>query len=102
MNHLSKPVYAVFLAVACGLLLYGAVLRYPLRTDLALPQLKGALLLVHGAQDRLINPEHCVRLQALARQAQCVVLAGAAHNDLQEFPTYTDALAAAFKTLPAQ
>lgn len=80
----------------------GALLRYPLRTDLALPQLKGPLLMVHGAQDRLIAPENSARLLALApgaHPAQRVLVAGAGHNDLQESPAYGDALMAALDAL---
>jgi uncharacterized protein len=43
-----------------------AVLRYPLRTDLVLPQVQGPVLLAHGAQDGLIPPAHSLALQKLA------------------------------------
>ncbi len=76
-----------------------ALLRYPLRTDQLLPQLKGPLLLVHGARDRLIEPSHSARLQALVPHAQRVVLDGAAHNDLQDFAAYGEALTAALAVL---
>lgn len=73
----------------------GAVLRYPLRTDLVLPRLRGQVLLVHGERDTLIEPAHSVRLQALLPRARHVVVAGASHNDLQRFPAYSEALATA-------
>lgn len=76
----------------------GALLRYPLRTDLALPQLQGDVLLVHGAQDTLIAPHHSARLQALLPRATRVVVQGAGHNDLQEFPAYGQALTEALVT----
>ncbi len=78
----------------------GALLRYPLRTDLALAQLQGPVLLLHGDKDNLIKAEHSARLQALLPSARRVLVAGAAHNDLQDFPAYTDALAAALTALP--
>jgi uncharacterized protein len=81
------------------------LLRYPLRTDQWLPQLRGAVLLVHGDQDRLIEPSHSLRLKALRPASRLVLVPGAGHNDLQQFPAYSDALAdalaAALDSAPA-
>ena len=77
------------------------LLRYPLRTDQWLPQLRGTVLLVHGDQDRLIEPNHSQRLQALRPASQLVHVPGAGHNDLQQFPAYSDALAAALESVLA-
>ncbi len=71
-----------------------AVLRYPLRTDLALARVKSPLLFLHGAQDTLIAPAHSQRMLLVAPQAERVLIEGAGHNDLQQFPAYLDALAA--------
>jgi uncharacterized protein len=73
------------------------VLRYPLRTDLALPRLQGAVLLVHGGQDSLIAPWHSEKLLSLAPQATRVLLPEAGHNDLQRHAAYNEALARALK-----
>lgn len=81
----------------------GAVLRYPLRTDSELTRVRGEVLLLHGERDTLIDPSHSHRLLALMEQtrqqagqpARLVTVAGAGHNDLQRFPAYTEALAAA-------
>jgi uncharacterized protein len=70
-----------------------ALLRYPLRTDDAVARIKSPLLLVHGEQDTLIEPKHSERLQQLAPHAERVLIKGAGHNDLQQFPAYLDALA---------
>ena len=72
-----------------------AVLRYPLRTDLALAQVRGPVLLAHGASDTLIAPEHSRRLQAAAPQARLLLVPGAGHGDIHQFPAYLDGLAAA-------
>ena len=72
-----------------------ALLRYPLRTDQALPHIRGELLLVHGDQDRLIPPAHSQALLRLAPNTQAARLAivpGAAHNNLQKFPVYREQL----------
>jgi pimeloyl-ACP methyl ester carboxylesterase len=73
----------------------GAVLRYPLRTDQALAQVRGPVLLVHGASDTLIAPGHSRRLQAVSPQARLLLVPGAGHGDLHDFPAYLDGLAAA-------
>lgn len=65
-----------------------ALLRYPLRTDLALPQLRGPLLLAHGEKDTLIPPAHSQKLQKLAPQAKLTLVPDAGHNDLQRFDAY--------------
>lgn len=75
-----------------------ALLRYPLRTDLAVARLRGRLLLLHGDQDTVIGPHHSERLQALATSAAHVALVrvlGAGHNDLQMFDAYLGGLRAA-------
>ena len=75
-----------------------ALLRYPMRSDLALAamDLKSiggelaprAVLLLHGDQDQLIPPENSQRLAALHASIKLKVIRGAAHNDLQDFPDY--------------
>ena len=70
-------------------------LRYPLRTDLALPQVRGPVLLAHGGQDTLIAASHSERLRALSPQAELLLVGGAGHGDIQDFPVYLDRLAAA-------
>ena len=80
----------------------GAVLRYPLRTDLALPQIRGPVQLIHGDQDALIPIQHSRALLPLGGpQVSLHPIAGAAHNDLQEFPAYRAALKAALQTAAA-
>jgi pimeloyl-ACP methyl ester carboxylesterase len=70
-------------------------MRYPLRTDLALPQLRGLVLLLHGGRDTLIPPGHSARLLALAPQARRVLLPDAGHNDIDQHPAYRQAVLSA-------
>jgi pimeloyl-ACP methyl ester carboxylesterase len=70
-----------------------ALLRYPLRTDAALARVKSAVFLMHGEQDALIDPSHSERLLRSAPQAERVLIRGAGHNDLQQFPAYLESLA---------
>ena len=74
-----------------------AIVRYPLRTDQALPRVAGPLLLIHGERDELIPPSHSQRLAALAAQARLVIVPGAGHNDIDATPQYRDELAAALR-----
>ena len=68
----------------------GALLRYPLDTGSHLPGIAGPVLLVHGDADRLIALRHSQRLQQVLPSARLLVVPGAGHNDLQEFPLYRD------------
>ena len=72
---------------------------YAVTALLALPQLQGQVLLLHGERDTLIAPSHSLRLLALLPSARRVLVAGAAHNDLQDFAGYGDALAKALAAL---
>ena len=72
----------------------GAVLRYPLRTDEALPRVQGRVLLVHGRRDTLIPPAHSERLQALQPRAEMLWVPEAGHGDIHDHATYLDGLAA--------
>lgn len=75
----------------------GAVLRYPLRTDLALGRVKGQVLLLHGERDTLIPPAHSVALQALAPQAQLLRVPESGHNDIHQHPAYLEGLMRALR-----
>ncbi|HEX4586219.1 MAG TPA: alpha/beta fold hydrolase [Burkholderiaceae bacterium] len=80
-------------------LLPGFLLRYPLMTFQDIGRIEGPVLLIHGDLDPLIPLDHSVRLQAAARNAQLVRIAGGAHNDLQDFDLYRHAIAAALARL---
>lgn len=69
------------------------LLRYPLRTWLDVGRIEGPVLLIHGDRDELIPPDHSQRLARVARSAREIVIAGAAHNDLQDFDSYRQAVA---------
>jgi uncharacterized protein len=68
------------------------VLRYPLRTDLHLPEVRGPVWLIHGERDTSIPAHHSQGLQALAPGAKLLLIDGAGHNDLQNFDAYRQAL----------
>ena len=72
----------------------GAVLRYPLRTDEALPRVQGRVLLAHGGRDTLIPPAHSERLLALQPRAEMLWVPEAGHGDIHDHAIYLDGLAA--------
>lgn len=75
------------------------VLRYPMRTDTAVPRLDQPLLLMHGDRDGLIPFAHAEWLAAHAQQARLVRIEGAAHADVHQFARYRETLAAALAGL---
>lgn len=75
------------------------LLRYPMRTDQLLGQIRSPLLLIHGTLDALIAPRHTDTLKTLAPHATLVHITGAAHNDVQDFDTYLDVYARALAAL---
>lgn len=78
-----------------------ALLRYPLRTEDDVARIASPLVLVHGLRDALIAPAHSEALLARAPQAQLLRVAGAGHNDLQEFEDYRQGLARALAATAA-
>jgi uncharacterized protein len=73
----------------------GWVLKYPLRTDAIIGDIKSPILLIHGSEDKLIPLSHSERLKALARSpVELLVVPGAGHSDIHKFPVYLDGLAA--------
>jgi len=72
----------------------GWILKYPLRTDTIIGDVKSPILLIHGSDDKLIPLAHSQRLEALARSpVELLVVPGAGHNDIHKFPVYLDGLA---------
>lgn len=76
-----------------------ALLRYPLRTDLDVAQVKVPVLILHGDEDEVFSMSHAERLQALSPGAQLVKVPGAHHGDIHQFPVYTEGLAARLREL---
>jgi uncharacterized protein len=71
------------------------ILKYPMRIDAVIGEVKSPILLIHGSDDTLIPLAHSERLKALARSpAELLVVPGAGHNDIHKFPVYLDGLAA--------
>jgi pimeloyl-ACP methyl ester carboxylesterase len=71
----------------------GALLRYPMRTDLWLPRVTMPVLMLHGESDDVIGIDHAERLSALHPPAELVRLPGTGHNDVHRSMRYLDALA---------
>ena len=67
--------------------------RYPMRTDLWLPEIKRPVVIAHGDKDTLIPIGHGEKLQKLRGATEMMVINGAGHNDIHQFPSYLDGLA---------
>jgi len=76
-----------------------ALLRYPLETDKLLPGINAPILLIHGTQDRTIPIDESEQLLKLNPRAKLVVIPGAGHSDIHDFPLYTNTLKQALEAL---
>jgi uncharacterized protein len=67
----------------------GALLKYPLRTDLWIGDVGCPVYLFHGTSDDLIPHGASQRLAALVRtEHQLITIVGGGHNDLSNFEQY--------------
>ena len=77
------------------------IMKYPLRTDTIIGEVRCPILLVHGTLDSLIPLSDSERLRALARApVELLEIKGAGHSDIHRFPAYLDGLAARLEQLP--
>jgi alpha-beta hydrolase superfamily lysophospholipase len=72
----------------------GWLVKYPLRTEAIIGDIKSPILMFHGSDDRLIPPSESEKLKALAKSpTDLVIVKGAHHGDVHRFPQYLNALA---------
>jgi pimeloyl-ACP methyl ester carboxylesterase len=65
------------------------VIRYQLRSDKWLPQVKCHTYIIHGTRDRLIPIRHSIALQAQhPRKTTLIRIEGGGHNNLPSFDEY--------------
>jgi pimeloyl-ACP methyl ester carboxylesterase len=70
------------------------LVKYPLPNDTVIGRVKSPVFLVAGARDNLTPLSDSERLKALARSpVELLVVDGAGHNDIHQFPAYLDGLA---------
>jgi hypothetical protein len=75
------------------------LVRYPIDTAVHLPRIAGPVLLVHGEHDALIGVQHAHRLQQVRPSVRLLVVPGAGHNDIHDFPVYREELRRALAAL---
>lgn len=69
------------------------LLKYPLRSDALIGDVRSPVLLIHGTRDTLTPLAHAERLRSLIRSpAQLLVIDGATHDDIHEYPDYANVL----------
>ena len=72
----------------------GFVLRYPMPTNELITQVSAPIVLFHGDRDEVISTASSRRLMALLKPSdELVILRGAGHNGMSDFPQYRQALA---------
>ena len=76
-----------------------ALNRYPMRTDLWLPAIKGAVMIEHGDIDSAIVLSNGEALKQIRSATELIVVTGAGHNDIHKFPMYLDTLSERLKNL---
>jgi fermentation-respiration switch protein FrsA (DUF1100 family) len=70
------------------------LVKYPLPNDTVIGKVKSPVLLMAGTQDNLTPLSDSEQLKALARSpVELLVVEGAGHNDIHQFPAYLDGLA---------
>lgn len=70
------------------------LLKYPMRTDEIIGGVTSPVFLVAGSRDRLTPPSDSLALKALTRApVEMVIVEGAGHVNIHQFPAYLDALA---------
>ena len=77
------------------------VLRYPLPTVDHACQVNGPVLLVHGDKDALIGFHHSEAIREALPGCQLLCVEGAGHNDVHQFPSFQQGVAAALMGLAA-
>ncbi|MEO7762239.1 MAG: alpha/beta fold hydrolase [Casimicrobiaceae bacterium] len=76
------------------------LLKYPLRTDAIIGEIKTPIVLVHGTRDALLPLADSEALRKLARSpVELLIIDDATHGDIHLFPTYLDGLALRLKRL---
>ena len=72
----------------------GFILRYPMPTNELIGRVSAPIVLFHGDRDEVIDYSSTLRLKALLKPADTlIVLPGARHNGMTENPDYRRALA---------
>jgi alpha-beta hydrolase superfamily lysophospholipase len=78
------------------------LVKYPLRSDQHISEVKCPILLVHGTHDELIPIQDSEALLTLAKSpAELMRIDGAAHGNIHEFPAYLDGLEMKLKQVGA-
>ncbi|MEM8907754.1 MAG: alpha/beta fold hydrolase [Bacteroidota bacterium] len=68
------------------------LLRYPMRSDLKITQIKMPAYLFHGTQDELIPYAQAVELSRIYQPNRLFTIKGASHNNLSEFAAFQEKL----------
>lgn len=69
------------------------ILKYQIRSDVWIPDVKCPVYLIHGTKDGVVPYESSIKLLKLIKtNGQLITIEGGSHNDLSEFRVYQDQL----------
>jgi len=68
------------------------LLKYHIRTDLFLPDVKSPVYIIHGLKDRLIPFRHGRKLTEVSNDGKLITIEGGGHNNLPNFSKYHETL----------
>lgn len=71
------------------------VLRYQLPTAEHACKVTGPVMLVHGDRDELIGHHHSEAIRKVLPQCQLLLVEGAGHGDVHQFPSFREGIASA-------
>ena len=72
----------------------GWLVKYPLRSDETIGEVKSPILIFHGVRDRTIPVSQSEILRSRARSpVELVLIEDAGHGDIQRHPAYAETLA---------
>ncbi len=91
---LDSPYFSMvdLLSRKAPILPIGRLLKYHIRTDNYIKDVKCPIFIIHGNKDRLIPIRHGKRLVELVEKGQLIQIEGGGHNNLPSFKKYHEQL----------
>lgn len=87
---LDSPYYSLY-KLAKGYLPFlpiASLLKYHIRTDVYIKNVRCQIFIIHGSADRLIPYNHSIKLSQLNDKVQLIKITGGKHNNLPDYAQY--------------
>lgn len=87
---LDSPYYSMYHLVKMYIPIFpvASILKYTIRTDQFIQNVKCPIFLIHGVKDKLIPYRHSIMLTQLNKRAQLIKIEGGGHNNLTDYAEY--------------